>query len=79
MQRLQRVSKDYERGLEGFRDGLASRGDMEEALRVYHEKHVEPLVDFLNWRLAPWWERAWWAVQDRWSAWRSKGVPRETP
>lgn len=66
MQRLKRVSHDYKKGLEGFKDGLASRDDIEKMLIVYHEQYVAPLVDFLNWRLAHWYERLWWWMQDTW-------------
>ena len=64
LQRIHRIKHDREKGLETFKEGLASRQDIEEALRIYHDKHVDPLYEFLNYQLSPWWKRAWWRTKE---------------
>ena len=74
IQRLRHIAKERERGLEAWKEGLASRGDIEAALEVYHEKYAVPVLDFLNWRLAPWYKRVWWWCADQWTGWKSKSA-----
>lgn len=70
IQKLRRVDAIKPKAFEEYKDALASRGDLDKMLRIYHERHIEPLVEFLNWHMAPWYKRLWWAMQDRWDGWR---------
>lgn len=66
LQQAKRFTKERAKDQAEFNSRLLSRGELEIAFQAYHEKYIEPLVDFLNWRLSPWYKRAWWALQDSW-------------
>ena len=77
IQKLRRIDLDRAKGMKAFEDGLASRGDIQDGLKIYHELYIEPLMEFLNIRLSPWYKRIWWWAQDLWDSWRSDNMTEQ--